>query len=372
MYNISKYMPFIMKTKVSIIMPSLNVKSYIRECLDSAVNQTLKDIEIICVDAGSTDGTLQIMEEYQKKDKRIVILHSDRRSYGYQVNMGIKFARGEYIGIIETDDFVDERMYEELYDYAKELNADVVKSPYYDFNDDSHIQICYYADLFRRILPKDRCFSVKEFGELLGYHASVWAGLYRKQYLLDHSIFFVEADKAGYVDVGFRIDTCINTDMIAWYDKAYYYYRRNNESSSTNSFDLTVMNKRWKEAHEKLQIIQEEFDQYYAPYLVFDEYMNTIAYIGNIEITKEQLEMMIDNISYVKTESIKKSPVLTDRIKNRLLQFKSDPYAYFRRRNRLYVPRKVMKQIGNSVFPQGSRTRRTIKRILLLRKNGES
>ena len=92
--------------KVSVIMPSLNVVSYIRECIESVVNQTLKDIEIICVDAGSTDGTLEVLEEYTAKDNRIKLLHSDKKSYGYQMNMGIDAATGEYIGIVETDDYI--------------------------------------------------------------------------------------------------------------------------------------------------------------------------------------------------------------------------------------------------------------------------
>ena len=101
--------------KVSVILPSLNVKKYIRECIDSVIHQTLKEIEVIFVDAGSTDGTLEILEEYSSKDDRITLMRSDKKSYGYQVNLGIKQARGKYIGIVETDDFIDPKMYEELY-----------------------------------------------------------------------------------------------------------------------------------------------------------------------------------------------------------------------------------------------------------------
>lgn len=332
------------------------------------MNQNLKEIEIICVDAGSNDGTVQILEELQRKDDRIRIIHSDRRSYGHQMNLGIDAATGEYVGIVETDDFVSAEMYKGLYDYAKKTDADVVKAPYFDFSNDSHQQICYYADLFNERLPHDRSFSVKQYGELLGYHASVWSGIYKRSYLLENKIHFVEADKAGYVDVGFRIDTCINTDKIAWYDKADYFYRRNAEGSSTNSFDLSVMNQRWKEAHEKFESIKDDYDRYYAQYLVFDEYLNTIAYIGNMKVNTDQLETMISNFSYVKTESVIKSPVLTERIRNRILRFKRDPYGYYRFRNLLYYPRIVFKTIANMVFPHGSEIRRKIKKLLLLNK----
>ena len=116
--------------KVSVIMPSLNVVLYIRECIESVIHQTLKDIEIICIDAGSTDGTLEILEEYAQSDKRIRLLHSKKKSYGYQMNLGLKEAKGDYIGIVETDDYILPGMYEELYAYAVGHDAEFVKSDF--------------------------------------------------------------------------------------------------------------------------------------------------------------------------------------------------------------------------------------------------
>lgn len=91
------------QTKISVIMPSLNVSKYIKQCLQSVLNQTLEDIEIICVDGGSTDETLDIIQQYVKKDNRVKLIHSDIKSYGYQINLGIKEACGDYIGIIGKD-----------------------------------------------------------------------------------------------------------------------------------------------------------------------------------------------------------------------------------------------------------------------------
>ena len=86
--------------KISVILPSLNVGTYIEECLHSVIKQTLTDIEIICVDAGSTDGTLEILEKYAAEDERITVIRATKKSYGYQMNLGIDAARGEYIGIV--------------------------------------------------------------------------------------------------------------------------------------------------------------------------------------------------------------------------------------------------------------------------------
>ena len=101
--------------KISIIMPSLNVAAYIHECMDSVINQTLRDIEILCVDAGSTDGTFEILEEYSARDSRVRLVQSDKKSYGYQINLGIDMASGECLGIVETDDCVESAVYEVLY-----------------------------------------------------------------------------------------------------------------------------------------------------------------------------------------------------------------------------------------------------------------
>ena len=117
-----------MSVKISVIMPSLNVSEYIDECIQSVLNQKFADIEILCIDAGSTDGTYEKLEDYKMRDNRIQLLQSDKKSYGYQVNMGIKRATGEYIAIIETDDYIDENMFSELYPLVKKKSFRLHKS----------------------------------------------------------------------------------------------------------------------------------------------------------------------------------------------------------------------------------------------------
>ena len=118
-------------TKLSILLPSLNVAAYIRECIESVLKQTLTDIEILCIDAGSTDGTCEIIQEYAAKDNRIRVIPSDKKSYGYQINLGINMARGEYLGIVETDDSIEPDMYEVLYKAAVENDLDYAKAGFY-------------------------------------------------------------------------------------------------------------------------------------------------------------------------------------------------------------------------------------------------
>ena len=104
-----------MTPKVTVIMPSLNVKPYIKECVKSVMNQTLKELEIICIDAGSTDGTYEVLQDFALRDQRIRLIHTDKKSYGYQINQGLQLASAEYIGIVETDDYIEPQMYERLF-----------------------------------------------------------------------------------------------------------------------------------------------------------------------------------------------------------------------------------------------------------------
>ena len=162
--------------KISVIMPSLNVRPFIKECIESVINQTFRDLEIICVDAGSTDGTLEILKEYAKKDSRINIIQSNEKSYGHQMNIGIEASKGEYIGIVETDDFIDEKMYETLYQLT-DSSADIVKVNFYHYSDENNFK----ADTSKLKLPKT-AFNVYENETILNGHPSIWAAIYKKTF----------------------------------------------------------------------------------------------------------------------------------------------------------------------------------------------
>ena len=112
-----------------------NQEKYIVECLSSVLRQTLKDIEIIVVNDGSTDNSLALVKEFAQQDDRIVVIDKPNSGYGHSMNVGMDRASGEYIGIVETDDYVDEEMFAALYNAAKQNgDADVVKSDFYRFS----------------------------------------------------------------------------------------------------------------------------------------------------------------------------------------------------------------------------------------------
>ena len=120
--------------KVSVIIPVYNVEEYLRECLDSVVNQTLKEIEIICVDDGSTDSSLEILKEYAQKDNRITVIGTLNKNAGHARNIGISIARGKYLGFIDSDDYIEPTMYEELYAKSKKDDLSLVCCQYTVFD----------------------------------------------------------------------------------------------------------------------------------------------------------------------------------------------------------------------------------------------
>ena len=114
------------RPKVSILIPVYNVEDYLGKCLDSVISQTMNNIEIICVNDGSTDGSQKILEYYKKKDKRIIIVNKENGGLPSARNAGLEIARGEYIGFVDSDDYINKDMYEKMYCAAKKKDSDVV------------------------------------------------------------------------------------------------------------------------------------------------------------------------------------------------------------------------------------------------------
>ena len=225
--------------RVSVIMPSLNVAKYIGDCLDSVIHQTLYDIEIICVDAGSMDGTRQILEEYKQKDSRITIIDATIRSYGYQVNIGITAATGEYIAIVETDDTIDRNMYKELFEIAQKDNLDLIKGDYWILTGNKGDHICEK----KNILPPEKRdlygkTLIHDWENNFSGRIYTWAGIYKREFLIKNGIRHNETPGAAYQDNGFYFQTMIYASRTKYINKAYYYLRRDNDDSSYFATDI--------------------------------------------------------------------------------------------------------------------------------------
>ena len=220
--------------KVSVIIPVYNGVNYIAECVDSVIAQTLKEIEIIIVDAGSTDGTLETLENYEKNDERVHLFHSDKKSMGYQTNMGIREASGEYVGFCEADDYLAPAMFERLYKLAKSNELDFVKSDFDMFIGDKEDRIFLNYRILgsagRQLYGEVICPS--DYPDILYRDVNMWNGIYSRQFIQNNFIRLNETPKAAFQDMGFIFQTFMSADRIMYVHEDANRYRRDNTSSS--------------------------------------------------------------------------------------------------------------------------------------------
>lgn len=219
--------------KISILVPCCNVEKYLRQCLDSVVNQTLKDMEIIVINDGSTDGTLNIIKEYAARDKRIRVLDKPNEGYGKSMNRGLDMATGKYIGIVESDDWVDNDMFEQLVKIADDMGVDVVKSDFYEYTttggEKSKKSNALPHDDTGRII-KPECDMA-----IFRVQPSIWSAIYRRDFLVENDIRFLESPGASYQDTGFNFKVWAMAKSAYLTDNAYLHYRCDNANSSVKS-----------------------------------------------------------------------------------------------------------------------------------------
>ena len=216
---------------ISVVMPSLNVAKYIRPCIESVVGQAFADMEIIVVDAGSTDGTAEILKEYAEKYKRIKLIHSDIRSYGYQMNLGLKAAHGTYIGIVETDDIIKRDMYEKLYALVSKDKLDFAKGAADCFVDVNGAGL--YTWRTQGVPPffeNGRTVNPSGAPQVLIYDVLHWLGLYNANFL--QGIEFNETQGAAFQDQGFLFQTLSKAKRAIYINDTVYLYRQDNAGAS--------------------------------------------------------------------------------------------------------------------------------------------
>lgn len=245
------------KPLVSIIVPVYNASKYLSKCLDSIVNQTLKNIEIIIINDGSTDNSLEIIQDYASKDERIKVIDKPNSGYGNSMNMGLSTATGEYIGIVESDDFIAENMYEELYLLSQEGEVDIVKGNFFDYYPAKNGETAkaYVNNDRNTTIEMPAPFSLKENPEISWGHPSIWSAIYKREFLIENSIKFLEVESSGWVDNPFFIETICKSKKIVWTKTPYYYYYKANPDSSSNKQDN--LNIPFDRMHDILDIVQK-------------------------------------------------------------------------------------------------------------------
>ncbi|MBQ8886916.1 MAG: glycosyltransferase [Candidatus Gastranaerophilales bacterium] len=230
--------------KVSIIIPFNNVEDYIKQCLDSVLSQTLKDIEIILVNDASTDKSRKIVQKYADKDKRIKIIDlEERKGQGFARNRAIEVATGEYIGFVDSDDFIETNMFEELYEKAKSDDTDITMCQVREYDDinEYYISSDYYS-LEPLISLGEKVFSAEETKEqILDINVALWNKIYKREYLNKIGEKFPEG--FIYEDLPFFFGTYLPAKRINIVWKNLYSYRVNRKNSTMQQFNDKILDR---------------------------------------------------------------------------------------------------------------------------------
>ena len=269
--------------KVSIIVPTYNVEPYLVESMESIINQTLKDIEIICINDGSTDGSLEILKRYAEQDARIRLVDKENGGYGVGVNIGMDMATGEYIGIVEPDDFVPVNMFGDLYEIAAKNNLDWVKADFYRFmREPNGDMFCEYNQLDKTNKYYNKVFDPSNTPEAIHFIMNTWSGIYKRTFLNEFNIRHNETPGASFRDNGFWFQTFAFAKRGMIVDKPYYMNRRDNPNSSVcNKQKVYCINVEYDHIKDILMQypeIWEKFKMYYT----HKRYHNGVATFNRI------------------------------------------------------------------------------------------
>ena len=274
---------------ISVIVPIYNTERYLDQCLTSIEQQTYRNLEIICLNDGSTDSSLEIIQRHAAQDARIRVVDKENQGYGATCNRGLDEAYGEYLAIVEPDDWIEPRMYEDMIRFAQQFKdgkpIDIVKTPYWritypDTPQEKRIN-CSYR---HRIHPNKQPFTLAEAPHLIRHHPSIWSALYRTAFLKENHIRFHEIPGAGWADNPFLADTLFRAQRIVYLDTPFYCYREETptqEATSIKKNPLLPLD-RWNDVQdivEELEVTDERLIQEVYR-RGFTNLGSVIAYVG--------------------------------------------------------------------------------------------
>lgn len=345
------------KTKVSVIVPVYNMGTYLEQCLESLKNQTLSEIEVICVNDGSTDASPQIIEQFVAQDHRFCAIHKKNTGYGHSVNLGIQAAKSPYIGIVESDDFAEPDMFLKLYDAALKSKADLVKANYNEYYGNTTTPARLEKSLGD--FPYEQIFSPKDYHKIFGLHPSIWTSLYRKSFLEAYDIQFSETPGASYQDIAFAFKVYASARSVYLLRDALLNYRVDNVDSSIHNpqkifcvcEELSEIT-RYIEAQAATGVIEEAWKEELSAIASWIKYRNYMWNYSRLSLAYQYMFLVKvqDELREVLQDSTK-SDVWTDREKENLRQMAENPDVFFKMTSKEYEdPRMNLLPILNHTF----------------------
>lgn len=236
-----------MKIDVSIIVPVYNVENYLHRCVDSILEQTYSNFEIILVDDGSKDDSGNICDYYKQKDCRVKVIHKENGGLSDARNCGMKIAKGDYILFVDSDDYLDKFSIEKLFEKAKKFNLDIVEGKAYTVKKSTTID-----DFVTYGIDEKRIYSGTEYAisriKNHCFYAAVWLKMYKKELIEKNKLKF--KDKRLHEDELWNPQAILNADRIMYIDYPFYYYDTSRDSSIMNNISQKNIESVMKNCYE--------------------------------------------------------------------------------------------------------------------------
>lgn len=287
--------------KISIIVPVYNTEKYLHKCIDSILNQTFEDFELILVDDGSTDSSRLICDEYAKKDERVVVIHKENGGLSSARNAGLDAAKGEYISFIDSDDFITETMMQSLLEHAQMANAEIAitgRINRYEFNNKETIA-------FK--LEKGKIYSKIEAIEQLLLRKEIDVSVCDKLFknIVFDDIRFPVGETNEDCAIIFR--AFLKANVLVHTNTADYYYCHRNNSIS-NSLNVKKISFLLKNAEQNRQLIEHKFPHLANQAIAFESLSHQITYHNLIKnkiltrkkLSEEEKELLKSSKSFIK------------------------------------------------------------------------
>lgn len=275
--------------KVSVIVPCYNVEAFLRRCMDSLLNQTMREIEIILVDDESPDNVPRMCDELAELDGRIKVIHKKNGGLGFARNSGLEVATGEYVAFVDSDDFVDVSMYETLYEDAIKENADVVFCNFKRENKQGTWTECCEVEK-RMVLSNEEVYHLmldmvasapKERIERK-YQMSVWHAIYHRSIIEENHIKFMSERQVASEDIPFNVDYLSKCQKVVYRPECFYHYCLNGNS-------LTA------------KYLPEKFDRYKTLYRRLSEHLSFYGNDGKQRVCRFFIGMVRTQILHLAT-----------------------------------------------------------------------
>lgn len=313
--------------KVSIIIPVYNVEKYLEQCVKSAVQQTMREIEIICINDGSTDNSLHILERMAEKDCRIRIINKPNSGYGHTMNIGLDLAVGKYLIFLESDDFILPELCEVLYNLCEKYNLEIAKTDYYEFKAKED-KIC---SRYMRASGDDTYHHVinPQSNKVIFRSAMyTWSCMYNREFINKYKIRHNETPGASYQDNGFWFQTLMYCKRIYLLKQAFYMYRQDNPDSSIyNKGKVHAFSNEYAFIREKIDNYKEENKILFliCAYFNINHNLTSLKRV-NKKYTEELIRTIKKDIDEYKDRQVWKVKYLNEEFTKKILICMLQPY----------------------------------------------